>query len=218
MKLLDLVVRTQVAQALGWTLIHSLWEGMIVAAALAALLGFVRSPRIRYAAGCVVLLAVFASFAITLIHVWPEGGSGSGTVRNMTLPPWSPRPGLNGSNKHSADFAMLIPWLAPMWIVGVCIFYLRYAAGWLLLSRMRRRGACKAPDVWQRSVGRLAAEIKVSRPVVLLESLLADTPVVLGHFRPAVLVPLGFLAACLRITSKQFCCMNSHISGAPTTW
>jgi GWxTD domain-containing protein len=29
---------------------------------------------------------------------------------------------------------------------------------------------------------------------MLLESLLADTPVVLGHFRPVVLVPLGFLA------------------------
>src|SRR6185437_16037297 len=40
----------------------------------------------------------------------------------------------------------------------------------------------------------LAAELKISRPVMVLESLLADTPVVLGHLRPVVLVPLGFLA------------------------
>src|SRR5207247_3299312 len=81
-----------------------------------------------------------------------------------------------------------------VWIVGVCIFYVRYTAGWLSLYRMRRRNVCDAPDSWQRSFTRLAAELKVLRPVELLESLLADTPVVLGHFRPAVLVPLGFLA------------------------
>ena len=194
MKLLDLVIRTQISEALGWTLIHSLWEGIIIAAALAALLVSVRSPRIRYVAGCVALLAMLASFAITLIHFLPERGSGAGTLIKMTLAPWSPLPDMSGSNSRFPGFGTLIPWLAPVWIVGVCISYLRYAAAWVSLYRMRRRSVWNAPDSWQRFVTRLAVELKVSRPVELLESLLADTPVVLGHFRPVVLVPLGFLA------------------------
>ena len=129
MKLLDLVIGTQISEALGWTLIHSLWEGIIIAAALAALLVSVRSPRIRYVAGCVALLAMLASFAITLIHFLPERGSGAGTLIKMTLAPWSPLPDMSGSNSRFPGFGTLIPWLAPVWIVGVCIFYLRYAAG-----------------------------------------------------------------------------------------
>ena len=191
--MLDLMVRTQLSKSLGWTLIHSLWEGIIVAAALAALLTLTRSPRIRYVAGCVALVAMLASFAITLIHFLPERGGGAGMLTNLSLPPLSPRPAVNGDYNRFSDIGRLIPWLSPMWIVGVCLFYMRYAAARLSIYRMRRRGVCKAPDSWQRSVTSLAIELKISRFVSLLESLLVDTPVVLGHFRPVVLVPLGFL-------------------------
>jgi GWxTD domain-containing protein len=193
-RLLDLVVSPPISEALGWTLIHLLWEGAIIAIALEAVLLSVRSPRIRYVAGCIALLAMLAGFAVTLIHFLPGRGSGAGTLIKMTLPPWVPRNGVNGGDNRFPYFATLVPWLAPMWIIGVFISYLRYAAGWLSLYRMRRRGICSAPDSWQRSVSRLAAELKISRPVVLLESVLTDTPVVLGHLRPVILAPLGFLA------------------------
>ena len=194
MSLLDLMIRTEIAEALGWALIHSLWEGAIIAAAFAALLVVIRSSRIRYAAGCVSLLAMLASFAITLIHFLPEHGSGAGALVRITLAPWTARPDVTAGSSRFAGLGTLIPWLAPLWIAGVCAFYLRSTAGWLSLYKMRRRKVCDAPGTWQRTLARLAAEMKVSRPVELLESLLADSPVVLGHFRPLVLVPLGFLS------------------------
>ena len=189
-----LVIRTEISEALGWALIHSLWEGAMIAAAFAALLALARSSRIRYAAGCVSLLAMLASFAITLIHFLPEHGGGASALLRITLAPWTERPDVTAGNSRFAGLGTLIPWLAPLWIAGVCVFYLRSAAGWLSLYRMRRRKVCDAPGTWRSTVARLAAEMKVSRPVELLESLLADSPVVLGHFRPVVLVPLGFLS------------------------
>jgi GWxTD domain-containing protein len=194
MTLLDLVVRTPVSEALGWTLFHSLWEGVLIAAAFGALLVAVRSPRIRYAAGCIALLAIIASFVVTLIHFLPENGSGARTLAEATLPPWRELADANEGSGHFPNFVILVPWLGPLWLSGVCLFYLRYASGWLSLRTLRSRGICKAPESWQLSVRRLTAELQISRPVVLLESLLADTPVVLGHLRPVVLVPLGFLA------------------------
>ena len=194
MRLMDLVAGTPVASALGWTLFHSLWEGLIVAAVFAALLVSIRSPRIRYVAGCAALLAILASFAVTLIHFLPTGNGGARTLIKAALLSWGERPEVNGSNSGLPNLAALVPWLAPLWLVGVSLFYLRCSAGWLSLYRLRRRGVCKAPDSWQRCIQSLTMELKVSRPVLLLESLLADTPVVLGHFRPVVLAPLGFLA------------------------
>ncbi|MGH9620231.1 MAG: GWxTD domain-containing protein, partial [Bryobacteraceae bacterium] len=47
---------------------------------------------------------------------------------------------------------------------------------------------------WQQELVRLSARLHLSRPVLLLESALADAPVVLGHLRPLILVPAGLLA------------------------
>jgi hypothetical protein len=81
--------------ALGWTLLHSLWEGVIIAAALAAILALVRSPRIRYVAACAGMLAMLAAFAITLIHVLPESNGGGNALVRTNLPPWRELPGMN---------------------------------------------------------------------------------------------------------------------------
>ena len=194
MKLVNFVTGTPAAAALGWTLFHSLWEGLIIAAVFAALLVSARSPRVRYVAGCAALLALLASFAVTLIHFLPESNSGARSLVKVIFLPSGALGEVKSNNSRLSDLAALVPWLAPLWLVGVSLFYLRYSAGWLSLYRLRRRGVCKTPDTWQRRIRGLTAELKVSRPVLLLESLLADTPVVLGHFRPVVLVPLGFLA------------------------
>ena len=146
---------------------------------------------------CLALLAMLISFALTLVHFLPGHGSGAGALLKIPLPPWRPYAHTEGLNSRFADFGTLIPWLAPVWIAGVCICSLRYAVGWISLQRVRQRGVCNAPKSWQDTVTRLAIEVKISRPVVLLESLLADTPVVLGHFRPVILAPLGFLASLL---------------------
>ena len=193
MRMLDLAVRTPVAEALGWTLFHSLWEGALLAVALAVLLAMIRSPRIRYAAGCCALFMMLAGFAVTLMHFLPASDGGTRTMSQTIFPLWRELPDVNGSEGHFPGFVALIPWLAPLWLAGVCLFYLRYAVGWLSLRGLRRRGVCAAPESWQRSLTCLAGELKVSRPVILLESLLAEAPVVLGHFRPVVMVPLGFL-------------------------
>lgn len=59
---------------------------------------------------------------------------------------------------------------------------------------MRRRGVCYAPERWQKELARLSDRLRLSRPVLLIESSLADAPMVLGHFRPLILVPVAFLA------------------------
>lgn len=110
------------------------------------------------------------------------------------LPPWRELTDGAVNSGLLGNFALVIPWLAPFWLLGVCVFYLRYAAGWFSLSKLRRRGTCDAPAEWQRHLTALARELGISRPVTLVESLLTEAPVVLGHFRPMILVPLSFLS------------------------
>jgi bla regulator protein BlaR1 len=61
MTLLETCVRTPGVEALGWTLLHFVWEGAAIALALGAALGVLPSSRARYAVAGAALAAMLAS-------------------------------------------------------------------------------------------------------------------------------------------------------------
>ena len=188
------LVETPLAKALGWTLFHSLWEGALAALVLLAALLVMRSPRGRYACACAAMLGVLAAFAITFCVLAPQEKGRAAAVAHTI-----PRAALDDSQASPgmrAQFRMadLPPWLAPFWMLGVLLLHLRSAAGWMAAGRLRRRGVCSAPDPWPQRLDQLRARLRLSKPVALLETCLADVPVVIGYLRPVILVPVGLLA------------------------
>jgi GWxTD domain-containing protein len=182
---------TAVAHALGRALLHFLWEGAAIAALLAALLLFSRSARVRYALALAAMLALPVAFAVTwaisMRSVLPLGPAPHFAAPYRMAPPGVDFP----IAPASAD---RFSWLVPLWMAGVLLCYLRSAVGWAGALRLRRRGVCAAPEFWQGRVHALAARIRISRPVLLLESCIAEIPVTLGWFRPVILLPVGLLA------------------------
>ena len=160
MTLLEAWVETPLANAVGWTLLHSLWEGAVTSAALAAVLVAIRSPRARYAAACLAMLVMMAGFGLTLMRVMPAGAHGLGAVRTATFPASNVRTGLDAPGPSSPGFAEVVPWLAPFWIAGVCLFYLGHLASWISVCRLRRRGVCCASDHWQQQLARLTTQAR----------------------------------------------------------
>ena len=188
------LVHTPLANALGWTLFHSLWQGALAALILLAVALIVPSPRARYAWACAALSGVLAGFALTFCLLWSQG-SGAVTTIPHAIPP-APLVGNQSPPGPPARFpiADVLPWLAPFWFAGVLVFHLRGVAGWMAAARLRRRGVCRAPGPWPQRLQHLAARLRVSRPVALLETCLADVPLVVGYLRPAILMPVGMLA------------------------
>jgi GWxTD domain-containing protein len=71
---------------------------------------------------------------------------------------------------------------------------MRALVDWKATRRLRTAGVCAAPAVWLERLEELRARLRVSRPVLLLESSLARVPVVAGYARPVILMPVGLLA------------------------
>jgi GWxTD domain-containing protein len=193
MSLLEHWVATPLAQALGWTLLHSFWEGALLALALAGVLAATRSARARYGAACLALGAMVAALGLTLVRVLPEAAHGAYYSASALPPAWAGPAERGAALSWLGGLARWVPWLAPFWVAGSWIFVLRQLAGWAALGRLRRRGVCWAPEPWQEALLRLRAQLRLSMPVLLLESCLAEVPMVVGHLRPAILVPLGVL-------------------------
>jgi|SRR5579863_1488464 len=193
MIVLESLVQTPLAQALGLTLFHSLWEGAVVAILLVITLSVVRSSRIRYAAACLAMLVIVAGFSATLFRSLPEGFAPPATViRNIphAFPGEQRFPELSGRR-----IAEVLPWLSPFWFAGVILFHMRGIASWMSARRLRRKGVCPATDRWQEKLNQLRERLRVSSPVGLLETALAQTPVVIGWLSPVILFPVGLFAA-----------------------
>jgi len=194
MRLLEAWVATPLAQAVGWTLFHSLWEGMVIAAALAAALVGIRPARARYAAAWVAMLVMLGGIGFTLVGVMPPGMHGRSSVGSSVFTAWNVRTDVDGASPSNLGLAAIVPWLAPFWFAGVWAFAVGHVAGWISVCRLRRRGVCCAPERWQNDLVRLSALLRLTRPILLLESCLAEVPMVVGHIRPVILLPIGLLA------------------------
>lgn len=194
MSLLQTFIASPMAAAIGWTLVHSLWEGALIAALLGAALVGLRSPRARYAAACGAMLAMLACFAFTLAWMTPAATQAVRLSSPLVLSAQGAFAVAPTPVSWVGRLALMVPWLTLFWILGVLLISAERITGCVSAQRMRRRGVCYASSHWQNEVSRLNARLRVSRPVKLLESCLADTPMVLGHFRPLILMPVGLLA------------------------
>ncbi len=77
-------------EALGWMLVHFVWQGAVAALALVPLLAFARrrSPQVRYLAGCVTLslmaLTAFATFAWQLGRAERDAAAAGASAELLT--------------------------------------------------------------------------------------------------------------------------------------
>jgi len=202
-------VHRPLANALGWALLHFVWEGAALAAVLATVLFVIRpaSARVRYGVACLLLAAMPIAFGVTLAASLSAHPVRAAAPVQLAAPPGFDSVADSGTAPVPLRLRNVLPWLAPLWILGVAIFYARGLAGWLAVRRLRRRGVCSAPRCWQERTDRLCARMRLSRPVLLLESCFADVPVLIGYVRPVILMPLGCLTG---LSAQQIECILIH--------
>ncbi|WP_223643341.1 M56 family metallopeptidase [Corallococcus sp. EGB] len=205
-----------VLEAVGWALVHLVWQGLLVAAALALALRWVgrRSANLRYALACGALGIMLV---LPVATAWRHASRAVDTrpVRTVAIartsasvqhpvprpPVMMPTPSIL-SVRETASLPRLdelfqqvgerLPWLVLAWGLGVAASSLRLLKGWVGLRRQVDE-AVHASREWQQRLEVLARRLNLSRPVRLLVSPKLDVPSTLGWLRPVVLVPAATL-------------------------
>src|SRR6185312_7680234 len=148
--------------------------------------------RARYASACLAMLVILVAATATLFRMMPEPGRAFVTATALQIPPRAPAQTSAAISNH-ITITDIVPWLAPLWIIGVLLFNLRAARSWLAARRLRTKGVCLAPECWQERAHELAQRLGLGKAAVLLESSLAAGPVAVGFIRPVILMPIGML-------------------------
>jgi len=184
--------------ALAWALIHFLWEGTLIAAALALALRITKpsSANIRYLISCCAMVVMLASTAGTFAWLNEKAGSAEQAaplVLGRTFDLTAAMPAAGGEPQKRTQFGAYLPWLVYLWMGGVFALSLRTGAGFIVAQRLKCRQASPLPPLWEGRFRRLAERLQITRTVRACESALTDVPAVVGWLRPVVLVPASAL-------------------------
>ena len=199
--------------ALGWSLIHSLWQCLGVAALAAAVMVFSRRPSVRYLVALSALVAMLALPVATFfllmrssapVHAVLPTSSGGFASAAPAVAALSTRAG-SSTIIALEDFPRalpspgdvppsVLPWLVGAWLLGVALFSLRFAGGFLLLDHRRRRQSI-APSPHILALCReLQRQFGLDRAIRYLECSWLQAPAVIGWIRPIVLLPIAALS------------------------
>jgi beta-lactamase regulating signal transducer with metallopeptidase domain len=190
-------------QALGWTLLHFLWQGLLAAALLAGLdVVLARgAARLRYLACTASMLLMLALPAATFSVMRSAGTeqisapAAEGTP-TASAPMAAPRENVSLDRGNAAlrdRLAPALPALVALWCLGVALLSLRTLGGWLLAQRVRRSGVANGLAALEATLDGLRERLRVSQPVRLCRSWLVEVPTVVGWLRPVILLPAGAL-------------------------
>lgn len=182
-------------QSLGWALVHFLWQGAALAAIAAAAMAVFRKPAARYLIGIVALGLMLAAPVATFVVCWQVHLNSTEFVKSSPLAAaaW---PIARGNTAASGTTPLVqirsldaLPWLVEIWLLGVALFSLRSAGGFLLLERERRRQSAVVKEWVLEICYSLQDQLGIRRAVQYCESSFLQAPAVIGWFRPIVFLP-----------------------------
>jgi uncharacterized protein (TIGR03435 family) len=195
-----------ILEALGWALLHFLWQGTLLGLLLLALQTLAQraNATLRYAAGCVVMLLMLGGFTATVYLELPKAPAPVIANRLTATLPLSPAkasaPVPAAVLSLPAKVAPFLPakvappiptdWIACLWLLGVASMSSYTLLGWTSVQRLRRH-FLQPLDL--ACLDTLKHRLGITRAVRVCSSALAQAPVVIGGLRPVILLPVTAL-------------------------
>ena len=199
--------------ALGWTLLHFVWQGAVIGVAYAivrAATGASRS-QVRYASGLAALALMALAPVVTLWQLAP--GAGAALVASAGEGASMAAVGI-GTGGGGSGLEPWLPTLVGAWLAGVCLVSLRTCRQYWLLRNLVRREAEPLRE-WEPLLRDLAQRFNVSRPVRLVRSAIVQTPSLIGWIAPVIVLPASVLVG---LTPRQIELVIAHELGHVRRW
>ncbi|MBS1523557.1 MAG: M56 family metallopeptidase [Bacteroidetes bacterium] len=198
-------------QAICWTLIHSLWIGLVIALLAGLVITITRKSdaAFRYNLLCGILILFTASVCVTFcIEIWTpavEQGAFHATQTihapgglNIIVPATTPHISLVSRivmvlNEYSNIIFMI-------WLLLFVLKSMKMAGGLLYIQRIRNYRVHEVSEDFKHKIELFAGQIGIREAVRLVQSELVKVPVAVGWLKPMILLPMGIL---LQLSPEQ---------------
>ena len=192
--------------ALSWTLLHSLWQGLILSIVAAVIIVLTRKkkPLLRYNLLVASLLLFIVAVAFTF---YKELETVKQIAESTNLQAQKLHLG-KGSEifvTHTEQPTLLIkaknyinanaPWIVLTWIILLFLKFIRLSTGLYYMLQLRKRNIFSAGEYWNEKTSLLCQQLQIKKKVKLILSGIVTTPSVIGYLKPTILFPAAMLTS-----------------------
>lgn len=169
---------------IGWSLVHFLWQGLLLAALLHAILPLCRNAVARHNCALLTLALMMLTPVATFLSLHAANAGSIALARSAaTIALLSAPDATSGMNL-----------LVLLWLGGVMALSIRAIGGWTLADALARRGTISPSAALLQRCHHLQHRLSVTAPVRFLLSYRITAPVVIGFLKPVILIPVSALA------------------------
>jgi beta-lactamase regulating signal transducer with metallopeptidase domain len=205
MALVISVFSNSIISALCDMIVHSLWQGGLLAACVGLILVLTRNKPSSYRYN--LLITVLTLFSVTALYTFINGIvhlTAHGTIN-------TPDPGKTTSLIIGEQAVQLVQipftdkvimylnansvFIVCIWFVIVCLKSMQLAMGVRSAFLLRYKETTPANVHWQLRIKELSQKMGITTAIHIVESGIAKVPMVVGHLKPFILIPLGMLAS-----------------------
>ncbi|MCF8361620.1 MAG: M48 family metalloprotease [Prolixibacteraceae bacterium] len=205
-------ISPEFVEAFGWTIIHSLWQGILVAGAIIVVFSFMHrnSAQVKYLIGYSGLLLMLGWSAITFVNAYEYASEKNALKQNLTSTPGFAKVYLEEQlSKRAVDnqtagssinlnmiklrsfFQRNFHVVVLFWMAGFLFLVFRMAGGLLLHHQLRTRRLIAVDKEWMDTIGEYATRLNIKCKVEAFFSPLVKSPLTLGVVKPVVLFPVA---------------------------
>lgn len=191
---LTTVFAGKVTQAFCWMLIHSLWQGLLFTIITGVVIMLTRRSGavVRYS----IVIALFFLFitvcCFTFIIELSYASEKFSVLQNVNLADTnetSLQYFLKSFIDYSSSHASLI---VMVWFIIFCLKGIKMTTA-LVYNRQVKNRKMIPSECWINKITSLCKQLKIKKTVLLFESGIIKIPVVLGHLKPIIFIPVGML-------------------------
>jgi len=182
-----------ITQALGWSMVHSLWQGALTYGALCLI--YLLFPKLtsksKYA------LALWGQFLLSLAFVITFGHY-LDTASTPNEAPVHYKGALSISLEAPSSILNvldpLLPWMSSIYVLGLSFQLVIFSSGLSKLHYLKTRGLSVVPTTWNESLLAICSKLQIKQRVRFHLSEKVSVPMVLGHLKPIILFPVALVS------------------------
>lgn len=181
--------------ALGWTFLHSLWQFSVLFL-IAYLLNnskfLVNSNQKYWVNNLLLWMAPIAALLTFVLYISDYQIITTNINITLTDPiAFENNPSTKNIFSIDESISQWIPALVYVWIIGTFIYFVHLVFGFYYIKKLKSSCLYLIDDSILAIFNNIKSKLGIQKQIFIFESALIDTPMMIGFFKPFILLPIG---------------------------
>ncbi len=208
MKPIQSIFSPEITEALGWTIVHSLWQGTVLLITLLILLSILKkySSQVRYFISFTILVIMLGWSASTFVKSYQyakekqvvkyELLKNPEYIKEIVAQNSSDNNGITASEfnikiiRVRAWFQRNFPLFLSLWLIGIALFTVRLLGGLAYNRRLKALQLLPFEEKWIEKLVEFSQDLGINKVIKAYKSPHTKTPLTLGFIKPIILFPV----------------------------